>query len=174
MLYFCKKNNILAPVFLFVVAITIALIGGCQSSSTTNPVQPETVLKNFLDSLIEMDTQKAASFVVDRRFSNKEEQLEFYEEDLQQTKYLSYQVEDIKKSGDEKVYIDAALICEEFGKTKDSNHTFRLILVDRQWKVAFPSDETIEHLFQGGGEGTITFGEPEMNNQKSLNTSDKE
>jgi len=64
----------------------IVSIGGCQTASspnqpqavTTNSNQPEAVLTNFLDSLIEMDVKKAASFVVDRRFSDKEEQLKFF------------------------------------------------------------------------------------------------
>ncbi|SFR16150.1 hypothetical protein [Desulfoscipio geothermicus] len=107
-----------------------------------------------------MDVKKAASFAVDRRFSDKAEQLKFYEESLHQSKYLSYKIENIKKSGDEKVYIDTTLSFDQSGKIKEEKYTFRLILVDGQWKVAFPSDEKIEHLFQGGGEGSITFRQP--------------
>lgn len=162
-----KKNGYLTFVLLFV--IVIVSIGGCQTASspnrpqavTTNSNQPETVLTNFLDSLIEMDVKKAASFAVDRRFSDKAEQLKFYEKSLQQFKYLSYKIDNIKKSGNEKVYIDATLNIEQSEKKKEEKYTFRLILVDGQWKVVFPSEEKLEHLYQGGGEGSITFREPE-------------
>jgi len=129
---------------LFVAAIISTV--GCQASLNSN--QPETILTNFLDSVKEMDAQKAASFVVDRRYSDKEKQLKKYEESFQHLKLLNYKIKNIEKLENEKVYIDTILTVEQSGKTKEMEHTYRLIRVDGQWKVAFPSDESIEHLFE--------------------------
>lgn len=130
MFHLFKKNNYLTIAILF--AIAMFSIVSCQESSSPN--QPEIALKNYLDSAKELDVEKAADFVIDRRYSNREEQLESYEQSLQYLKLLSYKIKDIR-SEDKKVYIDATLIIEQLGKIKEEEHTFRLISDGGQWRL---------------------------------------
>jgi len=160
MFYFFKKSAYLTMAILFVTAIFS--IVGCQVSSSSN--QPEIALKNYLDSAKELDVEKAADFVIDRRYSNREEQLESYEQSLQYLKLLNYKIKDIRFE-DEKVYIDATLIIDQLGRIKEEEHTFRLISDDGQWKVVFPLEEELEAIFQS--EQRIQLIEPKDNTDSS-------
>ncbi|MFC4766650.1 hypothetical protein [Effusibacillus consociatus] len=126
-----KGNYLVISLVIAIFFLFIAFFTNATSPSSTEPVQ---VLENYLNSVKNMDVDRAATYVIDERYKDNGTKIKSYKKMFQEEKLANYKIESVKFEDKQHALVETTLEIEGGPKVKNN---FKLIEQDGQWKVFF-------------------------------------